>query len=313
MGPRVAEQGLSKLALRVVSSIALIAITATVVWLGPPAFDIFILIAAIVLAWEWSRLCGQTGFGAPMAALLASTIAIMAVAAFIRPAYGLAACAVSMLFIFGVAHFSRAERAGWLAFGALYIGLPALALVWIARDPLWGRETLALLIVIVAATDIGAFFVGRAIGGPKLAPGISPQKTWAGLAGGIFCAGLAGGLLCLAFGPPIWLGAALGAVLAVIAQTGDLFESSVKRRFGVKDSGDIIPGHGGLVRPSRQPYRGVLRGCRGALGFGRQHSDMALTAKIAHVQEPRRISILGSTGSVGCQHNRPDRARSGEL
>jgi len=246
MGHRVAEQPLRKLALRIVSSIILIVATCAVIWFGPPAFDLFILTATIVLAWEWSRLCGQSEFSAPVAVLYLTMILVVAVTAFIRPAYGLAACGAGTLAVFAVASAARADRAVWLSLGTLYIGLPALALLWISRDPVWGRETLALAIATVAATDTAAYFVGRAVGGPRLAPVISPNKTWAGLAGGFAGGAVAGAVVCLIVGAPYWLGAGLGAALAAISQTGDLFESAVKRRFGVKDSGVIIPGHGGL-------------------------------------------------------------------
>jgi phosphatidate cytidylyltransferase len=242
----VAEAGHRTLALRVVSAVLLIAVTGLAVWFGPPAFDIYILVAVVVLAREWSRLCGETEWGASALALLLATLAMIAVAVLVRPLYGLAACGVGAIVVLAVAVIGRSGRAGWLAFGAVYIGLPALALIWIARDPQWGRETLAVAIAAVAATDIGAYFTGRAIGGPKLAPRISPKKTWAGLLGGIVCAGLMAAGLGLALGFPALLGAVLGGLLAVISQGGDLFESAIKRRFGVKDSGDIIPGHGGL-------------------------------------------------------------------
>jgi phosphatidate cytidylyltransferase len=103
------------------------------------------------------------------------------------------------------------------------------------------------LLLVVWTTDIGAYFAGRSIGGPKLAPRISPGKTWAGLVGGMAAAGLVGGLLTALAGAGFWLAAGLGALLAAVAQAGDLFESRLKRHAGVKDSGHLIPGHGGLL------------------------------------------------------------------
>ncbi len=98
------------------------------------------------------------------------------------------------------------------------------------------------------ATDVGAYFFGRLIGGPKLAPRISPAKTWSGLAGGVGCAACAGVLVAIAVdGGNIVLIAVLSGVLAVVAQIGDLIESVVKRHFGVKDAGNLIPGHGGVL------------------------------------------------------------------
>jgi phosphatidate cytidylyltransferase len=142
----------------------------------------------------------------------------------------------------------------WKLAGLAYIAVPCASLIWlrevnfIARPGAGGWLVLYALLV-VAATDIGAYFAGRRIGGPKLAPVISPNKTWAGLGGGALAAGIIGGV-CTAFTPfpASFLGCVgLAAFLAVISQLGDLFESWLKRRVGVKDSGTLIPGHGGLL------------------------------------------------------------------
>jgi phosphatidate cytidylyltransferase len=132
--------------------------------------------------------------------------------------------------------------------GILYAGLPGLALIFLRHQPA-GAVLVIWTLAIVWATDIAAYFAGRTFGGPKIAPAISPSKTWAGLLGGMTAAAAAGGLLAaefdLGFAP--WLGAGLGAGLAVAAQAGDFFESSLKRRAGVKDSGTLLPGHGGVM------------------------------------------------------------------
>ena len=114
-------------------------------------------------------------------------------------------------------------------------------------DPLWGFAALMLVLLVVWATDIGGYFAGRLIGGPKLWPQVSPKKTWAGAIGG-FAASLAvaAGFAAFNFGKIIPL-LLLSGVLSIASQLGDLFESAVKRRFGVKDSSHIIPGHGGLL------------------------------------------------------------------
>jgi phosphatidate cytidylyltransferase len=132
----------------------------------------------------------------------------------------------------------------WMLSGALYIGLPILSLVWLREQ---GRATLFWLLLVVWATDIGAYAAGRAIGGPKLLPRVSPAKTWAGLAGGAIAAAAVGAVSGLAGqASPVAL-AVLSAGLAVVSQAGDLGESWVKRRFGVKDTSAIIPGHGGML------------------------------------------------------------------
>ncbi len=135
----------------------------------------------------------------------------------------------------------------WTIGGILYIA-PAAAMLLMLREGENGFANVLTVIALVAAIDIGAYFTGRAIGGPKIAPSISPSKTWAGLLGGVLgatallwlSAGLSGATAAW------WQILALGAVAAVIAQAGDFFESWMKRRAGVKDSGRLIPGHGGL-------------------------------------------------------------------
>lgn len=136
--------------------------------------------------------------------------------------------------------------------GAFYVAVPCGSLIWlrcVAFPGEAGYKAVLYLLLVVCATDIGAYFAGRRIGGPKLAPTISPSKTWAGLAGGVVCAAIMGAV-CATFTPyPPSLIACmdLGALLALVAQGGDLFESWMKRRAGVKDSGTLIPGHGGIL------------------------------------------------------------------
>ena len=140
---------------------------------------------------------------------------------------------------------------GWKLFGFVYCLLPAVSLLWIRERAEFqaigsGFDLLIWVFLVVWSTDIGAYFAGRAIGGPKLAPSISPNKTIAGLIGGVVAAGLVAGGWALAVELPgvlLWL----APPLAVAAQAGDLFESGLKRRAGVKDSGTWLPGHGGLL------------------------------------------------------------------
>ena len=132
-------------------------------------------------------------------------------------------------------------RAAWLLAGIGYIGGAALTLVTL-RDPAFGWKPIVSLLVAVVGIDVGAYLAGRFIGGPKIAPSISPSKTWAGLGGAVLFATL----VMVEFWPHDWSYAALAPVLAVVAQAGDFFESWMKRRAGVKDSGALIPGHGGL-------------------------------------------------------------------
>ena len=147
-------------------------------------------------------------------------------------------------------------RSIWLVGGLVYVGLACFTLLLLS-SPFLGTIAGALLIAGVIGTDIGAYFVGRSIGGPKIAPTISPSKTWSGLLGGMIGAGVVmmAAQAVMNWGQMnsghtmaySWASLAfIGAIIAVIAQTGDFFESWMKRRAGVKDSGRLIPGHGGL-------------------------------------------------------------------
>ena len=144
----------------------------------------------------------------------------------------------------------RQARAPWmLAGGILWIVLAAAALLWVRADPAAGRANLLFLLLLIWASDIGAYLVGRLAGGPRLAPLISPGKTWSGTAGGLVAAlavAWAAAWRLPAGSSPLRV-AAVALVLCVIGQLGDLAESWAKRRFRVKDSGTLIPGHGGLL------------------------------------------------------------------
>ncbi len=198
----------SGLGLRVLSGLVLIPVALGLAYAGGAAFNILVLLAAALMADEWRRLCSIDA---------------------------------------GASGTAR-RRWLWLAAGAVYIAVPCIAIIWLRSDAAVGRQAIFWLFAVVWATDIGAYFAGRGIGGPKLAPRISPGKTWAGLLGGMVCAALVGAvtalLLDLSHTAQLIV---ISALLAVVAQAGDLLESMVKRRFGVKDSGHLIPGHGGVL------------------------------------------------------------------
>jgi len=215
------------------------------VWFGPPWSDLLVLAALAILVWEWVRLTGGT-LRQPAAVVCALGV----LGATLLAACGLWTPALTLLPVAAVAAALLAAGPSrlWLAGGVLYLGLPGLAFTWLRHRPDDGLEVVVWLLLVVWAVDIFAYLVGSRVGGPKLWPAVSPKKTWSGLLGGVAAAALValGGRL-LATGWPLGLLALSGASLAVVAQLGDLFESAVKRRFGVKDASSIIPGHGGLL------------------------------------------------------------------
>ena len=232
---------------RILSAVALAFPGAAAVYGGWPWFHAFAAVGAGVMAWEWSRICVGK-FDSTGAVLVVSALLVVVAASLARYDVALALTPLGALAVLAWASLARVRSPVWLAAGAVYLGLPVVAIMWLYGDTAAGRYTVVWLVVTVVATDVGAYYFGRTIGGPRLASRTSPGKTWAGLAGGMICAAVAGALCAyLVGGPSVWLAAAAGAMVAVVAQAGDLLESRVKRRFDIKDSSDIVPGHGGLL------------------------------------------------------------------
>src|SRR5579883_1794585 len=223
---RVEQGGLRQ---RMISALVLAPLPLLAIWLGGPWLVLLTALVGAVMAWEWGRLCRGVSRRR------------FAPAAFIVAAAGAG-------LVYAAARQRPGGQALWTALGTLWVTLPCLCFLWLAQSQAGGRALLIWLLAVVWATDIGAYAAGRSIGGPRLAPRLSPRKTWAGLAGGVLSAALAGGAaaLLLAVPAPLLL-VALSAGLAIVAQLGDLAESLAKRRFGVKDSSGLIPGHGGVL------------------------------------------------------------------
>ena len=228
-------------------SAALLAPTALAcIWLGADAWNLLMAVAAGGLAYEWVALCNGRPWRMPGIAVPFAVVAAGLVAALDLERVALGVLAGGAL---GAWLLSRRRAMG---VGVLYVGLACVALAWLRGDGAAGRANVLFLVVVVWASDIGAYAAGRLLGGRKLAPSISPGKTWSGAWGGLAAAVLvgeaAGRLLAPGVAPGIPGQAALVAgLLGVAAQAGDLLESAIKRRFGVKDSGRLIPGHGGLL------------------------------------------------------------------
>lgn len=243
---------------RVLSALVLAPLMLVAVWLDGWIFPTLMVLAALIALQEWvTIIMGPRAYYPLVLASLALVTVLMV--GLMRPmvwAVGLAALLVPLVaLVQRLVDSNGADRNGdvrsgcWIvACGVPYAAFGALALIWIRGAADGGLGLLLYLLSVIWATDIGAYFAGRRIGGPKLAPRISPNKTWAGLYGGMIAAGLCGGGVAVLAGAGSPLFALLlGALLAVVGQLGDLFESGLKRRYGVKDSGWVIPGHGGVL------------------------------------------------------------------
>lgn len=233
---------------RIASSIVLIIVAVGAAVLGGWSFAALILVAVAIMSLEWAKLAAaETGWRA-----FALATAAVPMAAVVVLTAGMPALAAAMLVLGTLGVAALASWLGWCeptraAGGVLYVGVPAVALVWLRGSSDTGLHHLLWLLLVIGATDSCAYVVGRLVGGPRLAPRISPGKTWAGLVGGVAGASLLGAIAGQILGAGFALAAAVGASLAVVGQAGDLFESFLKRRAGVKDSGHLIPGHGGLL------------------------------------------------------------------
>ncbi|MCA3419722.1 MAG: phosphatidate cytidylyltransferase [Roseomonas sp.] len=232
------------LGLRGASAAVLIPIAVFGIWSGGVVWDVLVGVAVVLLSWEWARFCKISIWRWPGLLMPAISLVVMLLAAFGPPlaALGLLAAGTLVLFLL--------QRQGdiWPAAGLFYIGLVGFSLVLLRGEDHAGLLNTLFLVLIVWASDTGAYMAGRALGGPKLAPAISPGKTWSGAAGGLIAATLIGtGAAALLAPGGASRAAAIAAMLGVMSQAGDLLESAIKRRFGVKDSSSLIPGHGGML------------------------------------------------------------------
>ena len=233
-----------ELGLRIVSGVVLAALALFCVWHGPKAFGALVLVAGLLMSWEWGRIVRGVDFD-----LAFSIHAAALVVAFALASLGYAALAAAILLAGAITliPLQFGERSLLSAAGVLYTGLPALSLLWLRGDEPHGFWAVVLLLTLVAATDTAAYFTGRWAGGPKLWPRVSPNKTWSGLIGGITGSALVGALFAHYLGASVGALASAGLMLGLVAQGGDLAESALKRRYGVKDASNLIPGHGGAL------------------------------------------------------------------
>jgi len=215
-----------------------------VAFLGGVPFVLFWAAAALVIFWEWSVMVA--GGAVSVLGTGSATLALAAVAA--GAGWFGAALALLAAGTVAVALLGTPRRRGWGSAGVLYAGTLVIAPLLLRRDSEYGLIAVLFLFAVVWATDIFAYLVGRAVGGPKLAPRVSPNKTWSGAGGGVLAAVLAGiSVIWATSGVTLAPLAAMAFALSVASQCGDLLESGIKRRFDVKDTSGVIPGHGGLM------------------------------------------------------------------
>ncbi len=235
----------SELRTRIISGVALGAAALAAELLGGILFAALVALVGLVAYWEWTAISGARtpvwarglGAGALVVGLLLFEI-------------GSGALAVAL--IAAVAGLALAAGAGdrsyrWMGLGLIYAAVPCAGLILLRQAEPFGWAAILFILLVVWATDVAAYFGGRGIGGPKLWPAVSPKKTWSGALSGFAAAVAAGGATAGLTMGNARAGLALAVPLSIASQAGDLLESAVKRRFGVKDSGQLIPGHGGVL------------------------------------------------------------------
>lgn len=231
----------SELPARIAAGLVMMALALGAVWAGLIWFMLFWLIALALVNWEWQGLVEGAGRG--WRVLLGNaTLAISAVLASENQA--LRAIVIALIGA-ALAALGRGRRA-WFSAGLLYAAAPLIAVCVLRSSEEFGARAILWLFALVWGVDVMAYFGGRLIGGPKLWPRVSPGKTWSGFFVGIVCGAAIATLLAPEGGAKLAL-FALGLIGGAIAQGGDLLESAIKRRFGVKDSSRLIPGHGGVM------------------------------------------------------------------
>ncbi len=190
---------------RIISSILVLPIPVLIIWLGGLVFNILMLVAAVLMAFEWCNMTYTRGDS-----------------------------------------YDQKQNNKWTIIGIVYIVGSIISLMYL-RNLRQGFPIVMFLFMTVWATDIAAYFVGKTFGGPKILPAISPKKTWSGLFGGMFAAALVNVFVGVVMGSPFLMMIIFGAFLAIVSQVGDFLESWIKRKFDVKDSGTLLPGHGGIL------------------------------------------------------------------
>jgi phosphatidate cytidylyltransferase len=212
-------------------------------WIGGLIFGVFWWLASTVVLWEWQRLVGSGRLAQRVAI---GGLALVLAALFVLHNSMRGAVAVLILGAVAVGWLAGRRDGIWAAAGALYAGALVASVVLLRISPSFGLAAVLWLFAVVWGTDIAAYFAGRLIGGPRLWPSVSPGKTWAGAIVGAFGGAVLGLMLAgwtNRLAALFWLGLAA----AIVSELGDLFESALKRRFSVKDSSGLIPGHGGLM------------------------------------------------------------------
>ncbi|WP_417318031.1 phosphatidate cytidylyltransferase [Emcibacter sp.] len=237
---------MNNLLLRILSALVMLPVAIALILFGGWAYTVVILLLSVLILLEWNMI--TTGkWKTPLFLVQALLVIALGCGMKLQGTVTIIDVIVFLNAVLLAALLSKKDFKLAIA-GGFYALLPALAMIWLREFVVGGAYVILWAMIIVWSMDTGAYFAGKKIGGPKMSPRISPNKTWAGLVGGALLAVVTGVMSARFFGfEPLYLYAAASIVLALWSQVGDLAESAVKRKFDVKDSGAIIPGHGGIM------------------------------------------------------------------
>jgi phosphatidate cytidylyltransferase len=265
-------------AARLLSGLVMAAAALLLTVSGPSPFALLVVLVALVVCWEWGRLVHGTDQTLVLSVQIGTAAAAGVLAALGYVGLGLLALPIGAIL---ATLLSLGNNSLFAALGVFYAGFPAVVLIWLRSDPALGLSAVLFLIAVVVTADTAAFLSGRLLGGPLLSPNVSPNKTWAGAIGALVASAIVAALFWFAVpeSSAVRL-AATGVALAFVAQAGDLAESALKRRFGAKDAGSIIPGHGGAM----DRVDGLVAAA----------SAVGVAALAIDVHSPARALLLGS-------------------
>jgi phosphatidate cytidylyltransferase len=265
-------------AARLLSGLVMAAAAMLLTVSGPTPFALLVVLVALVVCWEWGRLVHGTDQTLVLSVQIGTAAAAGVLAALGYVGLGLLALPIGAIL---ATLLSLGNNSLFAALGVFYAGFPAVVLIWLRSDPALGLSAVLFLIAVVVTADTAAFLSGRLLGGPLLSPNVSPNKTWAGAIGALVASAIVAALFWFAVpeSSAVRL-AATGVALAFVAQAGDLAESALKRRFGAKDAGSIIPGHGGAM----DRVDGLVAAA----------SAVGVAALAIDVHSPARALLLGS-------------------
>lgn len=266
------------LAPRLVSGLVMGLLAAVCIFFSATAFAGLVIVVTLLLSWEWGRLVhGRDGD------LLIAVQACTAGGAAVLAALDLVGLGLLALPIGAILAMllSLGRNSLYSALGVFYAGVPAVALIWLRADAPMGLMAVVFVVLIVIASDTAGFLAGRMLGGPRLWPRVSPKKTWSGFLGAVAASAVIAALFWFAVpGSSAARLVVLGVLLSLVAQAGDLAESAIKRRFGAKDAGTLIPGHGGVM----DRVDGLVAAA----------TAVGLLAFVINVHSPAQALLLGS-------------------